>query len=217
MCVLGDVVEEDGHGTRVRHGAEVRRQRLERRPGGEVGRRTHEHDVGTGGGGGLGQRNRLSRRLGTRPGDEQLAVTQLFARELHQLLLLVGVEQGRLTGGPGYDHARDALGEQLGDVLPELAGREVARPRVERRRDGGKDSRGRLLPNSHFGSMLDKSSVKPAGLSDAGAADAAAGAGATRERRRSVFIWRWNSEGLDEAASAVSAVTMSLATRSMRC
>src|SRR5207247_10123041 len=69
-----------------------------------------------------------------------------------------GVEQGRLTGGPGYDHARDAVGEQLGDVLPELAGRDVARPRVERRRDRGKDSRERLLPISHFGSMLDKSS-----------------------------------------------------------
>jgi len=206
MRVLRNVVDEDGHGARIRDGAEVNRQRLQRGSGRKVGRRTHEHGIGPRGGRALGQCDRLTRRFSARPRDEPLAIPQRFARESDQLTMFVRIEQRRLTRGAGHDNAIHALGKQPLDVLPELNRGEVTRRRVERCRDGRNDSRGCLLAIGHCGSMLDRSSVRPAGLSDAGAAAAAAGtgAGATRERRRNVLSCSWKSDGLDAAARAVS-------------
>src|SRR5205807_4760881 len=104
-------------------------------------------------------------------------------------------------GRAGDEDAVEPLGEQAGGVVPQVDRSDLPRGGIERRGDGGEDAPDPLRAHCP-GSRLDRSSVKPAGLS----ATASAGE-TTRERRRSVRICSSKSAGLDEAASAVSYVT----------
>src|SRR5206468_2585177 len=160
-------------------------------------------------------RNRLARGLAPGSSDQPCAVRHGLACDSDEPALLACIEESGLARRSRDDDAVDAGSQKTGDVLAERLRRDLTGGRLEGRRNRREDPL-RNLAIRHFGNMLDKSSVKPADLLS-GSAGAGWAAGATRERRRSVRTCSWKSEGFDEAASAVSYVTMSSATRSIRC
>src|SRR2546427_264927 len=143
-----------------------------------------------------GQRHRLRGGSPTGPRNEPALVGQHLTHPPDHAALLVRLEQGRLSRRARHDDAVEPRGHQPGHVVAQVDGGDLSRRAVERCGDG--DEHAPERPLRHW-----------PGVASAGVA--------VRGRRRTERICFSNSAGLLLAARAVSYVTTSSATRSMRC
>src|SRR5207245_11056915 len=148
------------------------------------------------------------------PGEKPAVPRHGVARAGDQPPLLIGIEERRLPGRPGDDDPVVASLQQLRDVLAERSRSDVAGGRIERCGDRGEHA-AEATSAHDGGSMLDRLSVMPAGLSLAGSAATTPAGAAIRARRRGVFIFSSKSAGLDDVATAVSYLPVRSLARSL--
>src|SRR4029077_20048844 len=194
--VLGDVVDEDGHRAGVGYCPVVIGETRGRHGGGKVRRGPHQDGVRALRRGRPGPGHRLPGGFPTGPRDEPALVGHDLTHPPDHAALLVRLEQGRLARRARHDHSVEPRGDQPGHIVAQVDGGDLSRRAVEWRGDG--DEAAPERPLRHW----------PGGAS-AGVA--------VRGRRRTERICFSKSAGSLLAARAVSYVTTSSATRSMRC